>query len=54
MEAYGEGQTPPHRYILGLFYLTAQAGEGGQARCDTPEGRGHPRPATRRTVAERR
>ena len=29
MEAYGEGQTPPHRYILGLFYLTAQAGEGG-------------------------
>jgi len=29
MAAYGEGLTPPHRYILGLFYLTAQAGEAG-------------------------
>jgi acyl-CoA dehydrogenase len=29
MSAYGEGETPPHRYILGLFYLTGQAGEAG-------------------------
>jgi alkylation response protein AidB-like acyl-CoA dehydrogenase len=29
MSAYGEGERPPHRYILGLFYLTAQAGEAG-------------------------
>ena len=29
MAAYGEGDTPPHRYILGLFYLTGQAGEAG-------------------------
>lgn len=29
MAAYGEADLPPHRYILGLFYLTAQAGEGG-------------------------
>ena len=28
MAAYGEA-TVPHRYILGLFYLTAQAGEAG-------------------------
>ncbi|MBO84220.1 MAG: acyl-CoA dehydrogenase [Deltaproteobacteria bacterium] len=28
MAAYGESVTP-HRYILSLFYLTAQAGEGG-------------------------
>ncbi len=32
MAAYGEAATapsPPHRYILALFYLTAQAGEAG-------------------------
>ncbi|MEC8425258.1 MAG: acyl-CoA dehydrogenase family protein, partial [Myxococcota bacterium] len=29
MAAYGEAPEPPHRFILGLFYLTCQAGEAG-------------------------